>query len=832
VASDLRKLRARSFAAWRWVIRDAPRQAYLAITSLLILGALVIGGVIFFSASGQDNIARQKSTDLARAVIEARQRDLAKTNHDYAWWADAVQNLVDKPDAGWAGDNIGQPLFDTFGITSAFVYDASNRVVFAFQNGAPVKIDPMGEAKASLDKLLAAARANPGEESVAQTGILMFGDQPQLASAAMISYTEYRARWQSGQVPYVLVFLRALDPDYLKGIATDYGLTGLGWAASTNDPDLALLGLTSVDGTPHGQLYWMPERPGRALALHILPWAAAAFALMVVLSLVILLHLGSIQRSLTLSNQEMRKREAELQESRTRLADAARRAKLVYWRHEVAHGGGKQTYSWAQAADLIFGLPATALPKNDEEFMRLVHPEDRDRVARVFADVDVTPQSFDLEYRLRRPNGDYGWVREIGEIEQHEGDRPISYAGTLQDISNLKAAAAALEESERRFRSLADTVPVLVWLRNEAGEYFFFNKTYLDFTGRSLEEEIKADYAANIHPDDLEMWKGKIQAELGTPSREPGSMEYRLRSAGGVYHWFLDLWRPRYDPSGRYLGDIGVLVDVTERKQMEDELRQSQKLQSIGTLAGGIAHDLNNLLVPILGLTELTMEDMDKSNRHYRNLGNVIAAAERARRLVEQILAFSRRDTPSRRPVRLGDIIPEVMPLLRSGVSSSVAIREQLDPATPAILADATQIHQVMMNLASNAADAMGIKGGSITIQVSPVMLDAAFCQLHADMKPGPAACLRISDTGKGMDKETLKRIFEPFFTTKGVGEGTGLGLAVVHGVVTAHGGAVTVESALGRGTVITIYFPAAPAESLAAASDHQAAMAMPMVSL
>ena len=167
MAPDLRRLRARSFATWRWVIRDAPRQAYLAITSLLILGALVIGGVIFFSASGQDNIARQKSTDLARAVIEARQRDLAKTNHDYSWWADAVQNLVDKPDAGWAGDNIGQPLFDTFGITGAFVYDAANRAVFAFQNGAPVKIDPMGEAKAGLDKLLAAARANPGEESVA-----------------------------------------------------------------------------------------------------------------------------------------------------------------------------------------------------------------------------------------------------------------------------------------------------------------------------------------------------------------------------------------------------------------------------------------------------------------------------------------------------------------------------------------------------------------------------------------------------------------------------------------------------------------------------------------
>ena len=142
----------------------------------------------------------------------------------------------------------------------------------------------------------------------------------------------------------------------------------------------------------------------------------------------------------------------------------------------------------------------------------------------------------------------------------------------------------------------------------------------------------------------------------------------------------------------------------------------------------------------------------------------------------------------------------------------SIAIHERLDAGTPMILADATQLHQVLMNLASNAADAMGIKGGSIIIEISPATLDSAFCQLHSNLQPGPAARLRVADTGKGMDRETLKRIFEPFFTTKGVGEGTGLGLAVVHGIVTAHGGAVTVESIVGHGTTVTIYFPAAPA--------------------
>ncbi len=505
---------------------------------------------------------------------------------------------------------------------------------------------------------------------------------------------------------------------------------------------------------------------------------------------------------------ERKLRDAELERSQRQFADAAHRAKLAYWRHELDSPSGSDTYTWAQAASTIFGGPAKELASNHDAYLRLIHPADVGRVASLYRAARAKAQSYELEYRIRQPDGQFTWVHEIGEVERRDGDRPLSYVGTVQDITEMKSAAAALEESEQRFRMMADSVPVLIWLKDESGAYSYFNRTYLDYSGRRLDEEIQADFVADIHPDDVENWR-QDDAVVPTPEHPGGSLEYRLRGASGQYSWFLEVWRARFDSDGRFLGEIGVLVDITDRKRMEEEQRQTQKLQSIGRLAGGIAHDLNNLLTPILGLTEITIEGMPKDSEDRVNLEKVLVAAERAAQLVEQILTFGRRDKPNRQPVKLQSLVSEVLSLLRSVMSSSIAIRSQIEPGTPDVSADITQMHQVLMNLASNASAAMGIRGGSFTVHVAPVTLDAVFCGAHPELKPGKYAQMIVSDTGKGIDADTQKRIFEPFFTTKGVGEGTGLGLSVVHGIVTAHGGAIDVESEIGRGTTFRVYLPA-----------------------
>ncbi len=275
------------------------------------------------------------------------------------------------------------------------------------------------------------------------------------------------------------------------------------------------------------------------------------------------------------------------------------------------------------------------------------------------------------------------------------------------------------------------------------------------------------------------------------------------------------------DEHGEVLYLTGIAEDITERKRSEAEVKsyearllRSQKLEAIGTLAGGIAHDFNNILSAIIGYSELALDDLPEDNPVRDSIHEVIRAGDRARDLVRQILTFSRQVETEYRPVKVQLIAKEALKLLRSSIPSTITITDLIEADASPVMADATQIHQIIMNLCTNAYHAMLPHGGVMTLSLEEIFLGRDFIMQHPELREGPHLRLKVEDTGCGMDAETLKRVFDPFFTTKEKGKGTGLGLSTVHGIVTALGGAVFASSLVGHGSVFEVYLPVFAGES------------------
>jgi two-component system cell cycle sensor histidine kinase/response regulator CckA len=258
---------------------------------------------------------------------------------------------------------------------------------------------------------------------------------------------------------------------------------------------------------------------------------------------------------------------------------------------------------------------------------------------------------------------------------------------------------------------------------------------------------------------------------------------------------------------GSVTGMVGLLMDITEQKMLQDQLQQAQKMEAVGTLAGGVAHDFNNLLQAILGYTDLLLLRMSESEKLCRELEQIKRSADRGAELTQQLLTFSRRVESKLRPTDLNHEVKQVYKLLQRTIPKMVNIELRLDEHLRTINSDPAQMEQIMMNLAVNAKDAM-LEGGTLLIETKNVTLDEDFCRKHVGAKPGDFVCLRISDTGHGIGKDKLDKIFEPFFTTKESGKGTGLGLAMVYGIVKNHCGYILCDSEVGLGTSFEIYLP------------------------
>ncbi|MCK5508327.1 MAG: PAS domain S-box protein, partial [Desulfobacterales bacterium] len=397
--------------------------------------------------------------------------------------------------------------------------------------------------------------------------------------------------------------------------------------------------------------------------------------------------------------------------------------------------------------------------------------------------------------------------------------KPVAVIEISKDITERKQTEEALCKSEEKYRMLYDSSTDAIMLATPEEGFLSGNTAAIKIFGCKDEKEFTSQTPHNLSPlyqPDGTLSSVKVKRMMAIAMKKGSHFfEWTHKRMDGQ-EFYATVLLTRMELQGKRMLQA-IVRDITkrkraeeERKKLEDRLSQTQKMEAIGVLAGGIAHDFNNILTPVLGFTELALFDVPAGSKTHKNLNEVLNAGQRAKNLVKQILTFSRQsEEKQREPIRTSLIIKEVLKLLQAVIPSTIEIRQNIAPDTHVVNADPTKIHQILMNLCSNAGHAMP-EGGVLEISLVNVDLDEKICAELEDLTAGSYIRLTVKDTGCGMDKKTLTRIFDPFFTTKAPGEGTGLGLSVVHGIVKSHGGNIVVQSKPGIGTTFHIYLPVA----------------------
>jgi len=496
------------------------------------------------------------------------------------------------------------------------------------------------------------------------------------------------------------------------------------------------------------------------------------------------------------------------------------------------------TLFWSDRTKAMFGIsPETHCTL--EDFYGGLHPEDRTAVTRAFLSaLDPARRStYNVEYRtIGKEDGVVRWVAAKGR-GIFVDDRCVRAIGTAVDISAAKRAQDELRESERRFRSMADSAPALIWMCDAAGELIFANHWHVETFGRPAEAFLGAGWNEVIHPDDVAGFTADFDSAFA--ARAAFSRDVRVIDRTGAVRWLHSEARPR-EFEGVFAGYVGCDVDITdarlaaealergiaqrtaelaatnrqlsmqieERERVEETLSRMQRLEAIGQLTSGVAHDFNNLLTVVLGnvdMVELAAIKLGADERTLQRLGRMRLAAERGAALTAQLLAFSRRQRLEARAIDLNETVEGMRDLLHSSIGGSVKLGIRLQPDLWPALVDPTQIELIILNLAINARDAMEV-GGSLQVETANVTLGDP---IQPEEPPaGDYVMVAVTDDGTGMTAEVLAKAFEPFFTTKEVGKGSGLGLAQVFGFARQSGGGVRIETALGFGTTVRVYLP------------------------
>ena len=468
----------------------------------------------------------------------------------------------------------------------------------------------------------------------------------------------------------------------------------------------------------------------------------------------------------------------------------------------------------ANSVDLInFNMPESEVIGHTD---RELFPEDV--AERTMADdlsvIENGKRVINREELIINKKGEQRWLLTSKIPWRDKEENIVGLVGIGYDITERKRAEEVLKKSEARLRSYFELSGAGIAITSPTKNWVEVNDYLCEMFGYSKEELYQKTWPDLTHPDDMEL-DFKYFNQIMKGERDGYSIDKRFVCKDENIIWVnLSVHCVRF-ADGKVDYFIALLFDITERKQAEEDrerlqkrLQQSQKLEAIGTLAGGIAHDFNNILSAIIGYSELSIPETPEGSQIRSDLEKILQAGNRAKGVVNQILTFSRQRDEEKSPLIITPIVKEVMKLLRASLPSTITVKTNIRPGIGSVIADPSQIHQVIMNLCTNAAHAMKKSGGTLTITLDEITTDDTFVTRNPGMATGRYVQLTVSDTGHGMNSDVMERIFEPYFTTKGPGEGSGLGLSIVHGIVDSMKGIVNVYSELGKGSTFKVYLP------------------------